>query len=147
MCPTQASLNIVRHTRHLGMPSGHPAAVYHDTATGDRRQITASQVATFLRHVARKVFNITARHKDLVAWSCHSICVTAANLLHRACFSDSFIKIRLRWRSDTFLMYLRNTFYTADQHTTAITLGLDPPSRDITRPLKTHETILSVSTV
>jgi len=143
MCPTQASLNIVRHKRRLGTPSEHPAAVYHDTTAGKRRQITASQVATFLRHVACKVFNIPARHKDLLAWSCHSIRVTAANLIHRARFSDSFIKNRLRWRSDTFLMYLRNTFYTADQHTTAITLGLDPPSRDITRPLESHETILS----
>jgi hypothetical protein len=43
-------------------------------------------------------------------------------------------------------MYLRNTFYTADQHTAAITLGLDPPSGDITRPLETHETILGVGT-
>jgi hypothetical protein len=96
MCPTQASLNIVRRARRLGMPSGHPAAVYHDTAAGKRRQITASQVATFLRHIARKVFNIPARHKDLLAWSCHSIRITAANLLHRARFSDSFIKNRLR---------------------------------------------------
>ena len=143
MCPTQASLNIVRRARRLGTPSGHPVAVYHDTAAGERWQITASQVATILRHVARKVFNIPARHKDLLAWSCHSICITAANLLHRARFSDSFIKNRLCWRSDTFRMYLRNTFYTADQHTTAITLGLDPPSRDITRPLESHETILS----
>jgi hypothetical protein len=117
--------------------------VYHDTTAAKRRQITASQVATFLRQVTRKVFNISARHKDLIAWSCHSIHITATNLLHRARFSDSFIKYCLRWRSDTFLMYLRNTFYTADQHTTAITLGLDPPSRDLARPLETHETILS----
>jgi hypothetical protein len=119
--------------------------VYQDTVAGARQLITASQVATFLRHVARKVFNIPVGHKDLLAWSCHSIRVTAANLLHRARFSDSFIKNRLRWHSDTFLMYLCNTFYMADQHTTAITLGLDLPSRDIIRPLETHETFLSAS--
>jgi hypothetical protein len=81
-------------------------------------------------------------HKDLLAWSCHSIRVTAANLLHRACFSDSYIKNRLRWRSDTFLMYLHNTFYTADQHTKAITLGLNPPNRNVSRPLEPHESLL-----
>jgi hypothetical protein len=81
-------------------------------------------------------------HKDLLAWSCHSIHVTAANLLHRARFSDSYIKNRLRWRSDTFLMYLHNTFYTADQHTKAITLGLDPPDRNVSRPLEPHESLL-----
>jgi hypothetical protein len=96
------------------------------------------------------VFNIPLGHKDLLAWSCHSIGVTAANLLHRARFSDSYIKNRVRRRSDTFLMYLRNTFYTADQHTKAITLqhtkaitlGLDPPDRNVSRPLEPHKSLL-----
>jgi hypothetical protein len=39
-------------------------------------------------------------------------------------------------------MYLRNTFYTADQHTKAITLGLDPPNRSIAQPLEPHESFL-----
>jgi hypothetical protein len=67
------------------------------------------------------------------------------NLLHRARFSDSYIKNCLRWGSDTFLMYLRNTFYTADQHTKAITLGLDPPTRGYARPLEPHEELLCAS--
>jgi len=141
-CPTQASLNIVRRANRLGTPKDHPAAVYRDSASGQRRLITASQVAVLLRHVAQKVFDIPVGHKDLLAWSCHSIRVTAANLLHRARFSDSYIKNRLRWRSDTFLMYLRNTFYTADQHTQALTLGLDPPARGDARPLEPHESFL-----
>jgi hypothetical protein len=145
MCPTQASLNIVRRAKRLGTPSYCPAAVYLDPSTGKRRQITAAQFAIFLRHVAHKVFDIPTGHKDLLAWSCHSIRVTAANLLHRARFSDSYIKNRLRWRSDTFLMYLRNTFYTADQHTKAITLGLDPPTRRCARPLEPHEELLCAS--
>ena len=33
-------------------------------------------------------------------------------------------------------MYLQNTFYTATQHTKAITLGLDPPIGDLTHPLE-----------
>ena len=41
--------------------------------------------------------------------------------------------------SYTFLMYLHNTFYMADQHTKAITLGLDPPAPDFTRWLEQHE--------
>jgi hypothetical protein len=101
--------------------------VYRDPASGARRLITASQATIFLRHVVHYVFDIPIGHRDLFAWSFHSIHITAANLLHR--FSDSYIKNHLRWCSDTFLMYLHNTFYTADQHTAAITLGLDPPSR------------------
>ena len=147
MCPTQASLNIVRRARRLSAPAHSPVALYRDNTTGKRRLITASQTATFLRHVAHKVFDIPTGHKDLLAWSCHSIRVTAANLLHRARFSDSYIKNRLRWRSDTFLMYLRNTFYTADQHTQAITLGLDPPEPSVARPLEPHETALGTDSV
>ena len=100
-----------------------------------RRLITTSQVADFLRHVAYKVFNIPAGPLDHLAWSCNSICITAANLLHRARFSDSYKKNCLRWCKDTFLMFLRNTFYTADQHTKAIILSLDPPTLKLTRHL------------
>ena len=142
MCPVQSSLNITRCAQRLDTPFDHPAAVYRDEHTGLCRLITASNMAAFFRQVAHKVFDIPAGHKDLLAWSCHSIHVTAANLLHRAKFSDSFIKNRLRWHSDTFLMYLYNTFYTADQHTDAITLGLDPPTRGLARPLEPHETLL-----
>ena len=139
MCPTQACIDIIRHARCLCTPHDHPIAVYRDASSGTRRQITSLEVATFLRHIAHKTFNIPPHHPGLKAWSCHSIRVTAANLLHRAQFSDSYIKNRLRWHSNTFLIYLRNTFHMAEQHTTAITLGLDPPAPDATRPLKQHE--------
>jgi hypothetical protein len=145
MCSTQASLNIVRHAQRLAAPPNSPAAVYHDHAAGKRHLITANQVAVFLHHIAHKVFDIPSDHKDLLAWSCHSIRLTAANLLHRARFSDSYIKNRLRWRSDTFLMYLRNTFYTANQHTTAITLGLDPTDPSVARSLERHKVLLCAS--
>ena len=69
MCPTQASLNIVRRAQRLSTPNDNPAAVYHDPHTGLRRLFTDSQVAAFLRQVAHKVFDIPACHKDLLAWS------------------------------------------------------------------------------
>jgi hypothetical protein len=142
MCPAQASLNIVRQAQRLGTPNDHPAAVYCDPNTSRRWLITTSQVAAFLRQVAHKVFDILAGHKDLLAWSSYSIRITAANLLHRARFLDSYILNCLHWRSDTFLMYLQNTFHTADQYMKAITLGLDPPPRGLARPLEPHEALL-----
>jgi hypothetical protein len=36
-----------------------------------------------------------------------------SSTLGRHTFSDSSIRNHLRWRSDTFLMYLRNTFYNS----------------------------------
>jgi hypothetical protein len=107
------------------LPADSPAVVYHDPTAGKCRLITASQVTIFLHHIEHKVFNIPTGHKDLLAWSCHSIHVTAANLLHCAWFSNSLKKDHLRWCSDSFLMYLRNT------HTKAITLGLDLPNCSI----------------
>jgi hypothetical protein len=128
---------------HAGQPQHRPAGAAPRLApTSKRRFITASQITIFLRHIVHKVFNIPVGHKDLLTWSCHSIHVTAANLLHRTWFSDSYIKNHLRWHSDTFLMFLHNTFYTADQHTKAITLGLDPPDLGIARPLEPHESFL-----
>jgi hypothetical protein len=121
----------------------HPVAIYHDFATNQCNQITSKQVATFLRMVASKVFGLATSHPDLKKWSCHSICVTAANLLHSAQYSDSFIKNRLRWSSDTFLMYLCNTFYTAEAHTKAITLNINPPTAEELQPLEMHEHYLS----
>jgi hypothetical protein len=146
MCPIQASLNISQCARRLDTPHDHPAAVYRDHHTDLRRLITASQVAAFLRQVAHKVFDIPTNHQDLLAWFCHSIHITAANLLHRAKFSDSYIKNPLRWRSDTYLMYLRHTFYTAEQHTNAITLGRAPPIQEFARPLEPHESIIRTDT-
>ena len=143
MCPTQACIDIIHRARRLCTPHNHPIAVYRDASSGTRPQITSLEVATFLRHIAHKTFNMPPHHPDLKAWSCHSIHVTASNLLHRARFSDSYIKNRLRWRSDTFLMYLRNTFYVASQHTEAVMLGLDPPSDDATCPLEPHEDLLA----
>ena len=67
MCPTQASLNIVRQAQRLAAPPNSPAVVYRDHATGKRRLITTSQVTIFLRHVAHKVFDIPTGHKDLLA--------------------------------------------------------------------------------
>jgi hypothetical protein len=34
--------------------------------------------------------------------------------------SDTYIQTRLRWRSNSFLGYLRNTLYAAAAHTNAI---------------------------
>ena len=126
MCTIQANLNIIHHAYQLGTPCDHPATVYCDNSSGCHCQIIASQVATFLCHVGHKVFCIPTNYHNLCAWSCHNICITAANLLHHAHFSDFNIKNWLCWNSNTFLMSLQNTFYTDSQYTALITLGPNP---------------------
>jgi len=46
--------------------------------------------------------------------------VTAVNLLHKAGKDGAYIKLRLRWLSDCYLIYLRNTDIIMDQHNAAL---------------------------
>ena len=145
LCPVYVAFRIHCRGLRLGAPTTHPAAIYWDKPGGSHKLITSRQVNSFLRQTASSTFGIPATCKSLEKWSCHSIRVTAANLLHRAKFSDSYIKNRLRWRSDAFLMYLRNTFYTAKDHTSALALDFTPTTEDDRRPLEAHEQLISVA--
>ena len=143
LCPIRAMLRIAERAQRLQLPPLTPVAVYYDSASLSRRLITGRDVTSFLRSVAKQVYHLTPDSSQLKLWSPHSIRVTAANLLHRARYSDSFIKNRLRWKSNSFLMYLRNTFYTADEHSKALGLDLPPPPLSALRPLEPHEDALS----
>ena len=136
-------LRIAQRAFRLNLPALRPVAVYAHGKPTSRRQITSQAVTSFLRSMAQQVYKLPSTSPQLKLWSPHSIRVTAANLLHRARFSDSFIKNRLRWKSDSFLMYLRNTFYTADQHSTALSLDIAPPTLADLRPLEPHEDVLT----
>ena len=127
----------------VNLPTLCPVAVYSHASTPSRRQVMGKCVTTFLRSVVQHVYKLPSNSPQLKLWSPHSIRVTAATLLHRARFSDSFIKNRLRWKSDSFLMYLRNTFYTADQHSNALNLDIPSPSLSELCPLEPHEEALS----
>jgi len=148
VCPVSAALRIFQRAHRLQVPSGTPIAVY-SSSSSTFRYITAKQVVAFLRRSAQVAFNLRPDDKSLNRWTCHSIRVTAANLLHRAKMSDSYIQTRLRWKSNTFLMYLRNTFYSADEHTKALDISncnlppLDTPDGLRYRPLERHEEIIS----
>ena len=142
MCPVRAAFHIWCRGKRLGLPGTHPAAVYASTnMSTPYRLITGDDTNALLRTVAKAVFKLKDSSQELKLWSTHSLRVTACNLLHRAKFSDSYIKNRLRWRSDSFLMYLRNTFYTADEHVKALDLEISPSSHE-RRVLEEHEILL-----
>lgn len=143
LCPVRAAFRIACRGLRLGAPRTHPAAIYWDSRKDTFRLITCTQTNAFLRKVASKTFNIRPDCKSLQKWSTHSIRVTAANLLHRARFSDTYIKNRLRWKSDSFMMYLRNTFYTAKDHASALDLVLSPHTPADVRPLEEHEQMIA----
>ena len=143
VCPVLAAIRIVQRANRLGVPLGEPIAVFKNKK-GQRRFITDKMVAALLRKAASEVLNIDKHSAKLTLWSTHSIRVTAANLLHREKMTDTFIQTRLRWRSNSFLMYLRNTFYSADQHTKVLRVSdnnLPPKHLRAYREIEPHESI------
>eukprot|EP00957_Ditylum_brightwellii_P060849 4619704-Ditylum_brightwellii.AAC.1 len=69
--------------------------------------------------VAKDLYNLTLP-EVIKHVSSHSIRVGACVLLHSSGKDDDFIKLRLRWKSDTFRLYLRITTVTAGQHFQAV---------------------------
>ena len=63
--------------------------------------------------------------EELRLYSTHSLQVTAANLLHEAGKDGSYIKLRCRWKSDCYEIYLRNTAKIRQQHAEALQVADD----------------------
>ena len=114
-CPVRAAIRIIARALRLSVPEDEPMAVFKHKSKR-RVFITDTLVAKHLRGAASAVLNINKSDDELNLWSTHSIRVTAANLLHREKFADSFIMKRLRWSSYAFMDYLRDTIYAAEQH-------------------------------
>ena len=122
-CPVAAAIRIHLRAIRLHVKPEEPIGVFHcqhGRHAGLRCYITKQQVATFLQSIAMTVFHLNTTDKILNRWTSHSIRVTACNLLHRQGMSDTYIQSRLRWTSNAFLGYLRNTLYTAAAHTKAL---------------------------
>ena len=60
--------------------------------------------------------------EELQHYTPHSIRIYACVLLHENGHSGVFIKDRLRWRSDTYMDYLRDTPRLARQHADSLAL-------------------------
>jgi hypothetical protein len=143
LCAVWNAPNIYSRGLRLGIKPHHPAAVYYDNKSKSTELITKWATNNFLRRSTHIVFDLKSTNPELNKWSTHSIWATAANLLHRARFSDSHIQNRLRWRSNAFLEYLRNTFNIAEDHTYALVLDTPPPQTGWQRPLEAHEKVMS----
>ena len=146
LCPVRAAFRIMQRAGTLLVPKEEPVAVYYQLSAKKRYFITDNQVASFFKKAAIAVFNLPKSDPELTKYSTHSIRVTAANVLHRANLSDSFIQMRLRWKSDTFLNYLRNTFYAANKHTKSLNISdsnLPPLSERSYRELESHEHLMA----
>ncbi len=99
-------------------PPNTPLAVFNNS-TCHSQFLDDFHVTYKLQQIARSVYNIT-NPDDLTRFSSHSIKVGACVLLHETNQSPDFMKACLCWRSDAYLMYLRNTEKLAMLHNKAV---------------------------
>ena len=116
-CFVASAFHLVENALFLGQGWDEPLCVYR--AGDTTKMLTGRQMTEYLRFVTTMVFpNIS--DAELSRISTHSIRVYAAVLLHEAGKDATYIKLRLRWLSDCFLGYLRNTNTIREQHNTAL---------------------------
>ena len=120
-CALEACKKIRKRAIKLKIAKDKPIAVYTEYEKGNKKAcyIDDIHVKTILQEVAKQVCGIKCR-KELARFSSHSITVGACVLLHAQNISAEDIKFRLRWRSDSFRMYLRNIIQLAERHKDAI---------------------------
>ena len=114
LCVVAAAQRILERAQRLCVPAHCPVAVY--TKKKKLYNITDVDVIRSIQLCARSIYNITDT-SALAKFSNHSVRVGACVTLHCGGADTLTIKTRLRWRSDTFAMYLRNTPLLATKHT------------------------------
>ena len=116
-CCARSVIEIVENAYFLGAEPESPACIYRE---GDSiKYLTGCDMTNYLRFVTRLTFvHITDDKLKLI--STHSIRVTAAVLLAEAGKDGIYIKLRLRWLSDCYMVYLRNTDIIMIQHNAAL---------------------------
>lgn len=114
LCVVTAAERIIRREQHLLVSPTHPVTVYrhHDSVFN----ITDSDAKKSIQTCAKTVYNLTSQ-LDISKFSNHSVRVGACVALHCAGVDTLTIKTRLRWQSDFFVIYLRNTPLLAATHT------------------------------
>ena len=116
-CPVRAAMRIRARCQRYSLPHDHPMAIFRDDS-GNLKLIDNKHVELVLQKLAKSIYNISDEN-ELKRFTTHSIRVGACVVLHENNSSAEFIKLRLRWRSDAFLVYLRNTIKLANLHNEA----------------------------
>ena len=120
---TENFMQIIDRADELGQPHHLPLAVYQNEKK-EVKYLTGQAFTEFVRHQIKKTFPMIP-DEELKLYSTHSLRVTAANLLHEAGKDGSYIKLRCRWKSDCYEIYLRNTAKIRQQHAEALQVADD----------------------
>lgn len=116
-CPVEAQISIYARAVELGQGDEDPLCIYRDPR--GTHYLTGDAITQYFRFLMVLVFpNISDEELKLI--STHSIRVTACVELSEAGKSGWYIKLRLRWLSDCYTVYLRNTSNICEQHIEAL---------------------------
>ena len=118
-CPVRLALSIVQLATDLGASAPEDLLCLYRTDLGDVHYLTGEAITRYFRYATKLEFP-RATTADLRPISTHSIRVTACVLLHEAGMDATYIKLRLRWKSNCFEVYLRNTPHITSQHNDAL---------------------------
>ena len=121
LCPVLAALRIILRFERIGRHDG----VLGISAKG---YLTDSVITKELRLAAAVVLGEEATTEELRKYTPHLIRICACVLLHERGHSGVFIKDRLRWRSDTYMDYLRDTPRLARQHAASLSQSIYSPN-------------------
>ena len=129
-CYVAAAQSVVSRAKRLDVEPSRPLAVYAVYPKPPAKQsikevkyITDVEINQVVREAAKAVYSIKCP-KKLAKFSSHSFQVGACVILHAAGKDPEYIKFRLRWRSDSYRMYLRNIPELARQHLEALSTTL-----------------------
>ena len=123
LCPVQAAIRIVLRSISLGLSDAMPLGCYikSNKTSSSVVYLTGHAMTQVLRSVAREALPF-ATEEEIRCFSPHMFRVTACVLLQQAGMSSDYIKTRLRWASEAYQVYLRDTLTLAEQHVDAANL-------------------------
>ena len=106
---------LVRFNQLVGISNTTTPLAVYQRPTGDSLFIHSKVITQTLRRVAKITYSLTEAelHKHY-SFSSHSLRVGACVLLHAAGVNAIRIKFLLRWKSDSFMFYLRNVAHLCD---------------------------------
>ena len=112
-------LNIMTRAQVLGATEPEDTLCVYKDKKGTVVYLTGNDMTSYYRFVMR-LTRPSITEADLALISTHSLRVYACVLLHEAGKDGPYIKLRLRWLSNCFEVYLRNTNKIREQHNDAL---------------------------
>ena len=119
MLQRRCSSSYLNYIRTFLYPSRSPhCCVHRDKKKEENRSlnyIDNIHIGTLLRDAAKSVISIASK-KELARFTVHYIQMRFCGIMHTNESSTSMIKVRLRWKSYAFKIYLRNVESLAKYH-------------------------------